>query len=128
MKDLENIDDIKALVDTFYEKVKADNTIGYLFNDIAKVNWEKHLPVMYEFWQQVIFHLGDYKGNPMIAHQQLHQRSPLTSEHFKRWQELFLQTVDELFEGDNAAIAKQRAQSIATVMQLKIFHGGIGLK
>lgn len=125
-KDIENNSDIQLLVNSFYEKVVRDTTIGFLFNDIAKVNWEKHLPVMYQFWQQVIFNDGDYKGNPMVAHQHLHQKSPLTREHFQRWQELFLETVNDLFEGPNAEIARQRAISIATVMQLKILHGGIG--
>lgn len=127
-KDLEGIEDIKLLVNSFYEKVKADTLIGYLFNDVAKVNWEKHLPVMYAFWEQIIFHSGDYKGNPMVAHQRLHALSPLKAEHFLRWKELFFETVDELFEGNNALMAKQRAESIALVMQLKVLHSGIGMK
>jgi hemoglobin len=35
---------------------------------------------------------------------------------------LFTKTVDQLFEGEHADLAKQRAVSIATVMQLKILH------
>ena len=44
-KDIENRGDIILLINTFYEKVKRDEVIGYIFNDVAKVNWEKHLPV-----------------------------------------------------------------------------------
>lgn len=123
-KDIENIEDIKVLVNTFYDKVKADGTIGYIFNDIAKVNWEKHLPVMYNFWENVIFFTGSYNGNPMTAHVKMHNIVQFTTTHFEQWIKLFTSTVDELFEGDKAELAKQRAISIATVMQLKVLHEG----
>lgn len=119
-KDLEGREDVELLVVRFYDKVKADDTIGYIFNDIAKVNWEKHLPVMFNFWENVLFYTGSYEGNPMDIHLHLNRVTPLTKAHFARWNELFLQTVDELFDGTNAILAKQRALSISTVMQLKI--------
>lgn len=126
-KDIANRDDIILLINSFYEKVKKDQVIGYIFNDVAKVNWKKHLPVMYDFWENVIFFTGAYTGNPMTAHKQLHQKTPLNAEHFQEWIKLFTQTVDELFEGDKAELTKQRAISIATVMQLKIVHGNESL-
>lgn len=119
-KDIENRKDIEQLVTIFYDKVKADETIGYIFNDIAKVNWEKHLPVMFDFWENVLFYTGTYNGNPMIAHQHLNRVMPLQKPHFKQWEKIFTATVDELFEGNNAVLAKQRALSISTVMQLKL--------
>jgi hemoglobin len=66
-KDIENRNDVELLIITFYEKVKADESIGYIFNDIAKVNWPKHLPVMFAFWENVLFNTGAYNGNPMIT-------------------------------------------------------------
>jgi hemoglobin len=120
-KDISNRADIQQLVDTFYMKVRADETIGYLFNEVAQVNWEEHLPRMYDFWENILFQTGGFKGNPMGAHVQLHEKSPLTAEHFARWQHLFLATVDELFEGEKAELIKQRARSIATMMQIKVF-------
>jgi hemoglobin len=119
-KDIESKEDIHLLVNNFYEKVKADETIAYIFKDIAKVNWEKHLPVMYSFWENTLFYTGTYEGNPMELHKHLHRLMPLTTEHFKQWIKLFNNSVDELFEGKNASLAKQRAKSIATVMQVKI--------
>lgn len=119
-KDLENNDDIELLVNTFYDKVKQDEEIRHFFTEVVKVNWEKHLPVMYRFWENIIFHTGSYTGNPMEAHQNLNKRSPMYASHFERWIQLFNETVDELFEGANAFQIKQRALSIATVMQLKV--------
>jgi len=119
-KDIENRTDIEQLVRSFYDKVKTDDTIGYIFNDIAKVNWEKHFPVMFDFWENVLFYTGSYVGNPLLIHQHINRVVPLKAAHFSRWNKLFTQTVDELFEGTNAMLAKQRALSISTVMQIKI--------
>lgn len=124
-KDIESKKDIELLVDTFYEKVKADKTIGYIFTDIVKVNWEKHLPVMYNFWENSLFYTGSYDGNPMELHKHLHHIAHLTKEHFEQWTLLFTGAVDELFEGKTASLAKQRAVSIATVMQIKILAAPI---
>jgi hemoglobin len=118
--DITNRADIQLLVDSFYDKVKKDDVIGYLFNDVAQVNWQHHLPRMYDFWENIIFQTGGFKGNPMVVHAQLHEKSPLSKEHFAHWQKLFLATVDELFEGDKAELAKQRARSIATMMLIKV--------
>jgi len=119
-KDIETIADIKLLVNSFYEKVKADPVIGYIFNEVAKVDWEKHLPVMYNFWENAIFYTGGYTGNPMETHKCLNRLTPLRPEHFEQWNKLFAGTVDDLFSGEKATLAKQRALSISTVMKIKI--------
>ena len=121
-RDIEKRGDIETLVNHFYDKVKTDPVIGYIFNDIAHVNWEKHLPVMYSFWENAIFYTGTYNGNPMLIHQHIHRVTNLKTEHFEQWIRLFTSSVDELFEGDNANLIKQRAISIATVMQIKILN------
>ena len=120
-KDIVLRKDIEILVNEFYNKVREDKAIGFIFTDVAGVNWEKHLPRMYSFWENIVLNTGNYDGNPMIKHQDLNEKSPMNMEHFQRWTELFNQTVDELFEGEKAIFIKQRALSIATVMQIKIF-------
>ena len=119
-KDIENHDDIVLLVNTFYEKVKKDELICHFFTDAVKVDWEKHLPVMYRFWENIVFHTGSYAGNPMEVHKKLHAISAMHHFHFERWLKLFNETVDDLFEGEKSFQIKQRALSIATVMQIKI--------
>ena len=117
---LENREDIEFLVDVFYEKVKRDPLIGYIFTDVMKVNWEKHLPRINDFWENTLLYTGGYNGNPLEIHRRLNKVIPLTAELFKRWTDLFCETVDELYEGEKAVLAKQRAISISTVMQLKM--------
>ena len=117
--DIKNNKDIKLLVDTFYERIKVDTRIGFLFTEIAKVDWEKHLPTMYSFWENIIFHTGDYNGNPMLKHKELHAHFPLNEAHFIRWMVLFSETVDSLFTGPTATEIKQRAENISAAMMYK---------
>lgn len=117
--DIRNRKDIEKLVNAFYDKVKKDDTIGYLFNDIAKVNWELHLPKMYDFWENILFYSGNYSGSPMVVHKELHQKSTMNQQHFQHWNDLFSQTVDSLFEGIKANEIKERASNIAQVIMYK---------
>ncbi len=119
--DISNKHDIEEMINRFYDRVVLDEKIGHYFTEVVKVNWEKHLPIMYSFWENIIFHSGIYEGNPMALHQNLSQKSPLKMEHFQRWTKLFNETVDDLFEGEKAEYVKQRAMSIATIMQIKLF-------
>ncbi len=120
--DIRNRKDIELMVNHFYEKVKQDDVVGFIFNDVAKVNWDDHLPVMYDFWESILFFTGGYSGNPMITHRKLNNIISLTKEHFDRWLKLFLATIEENFDGEKAELAKQRAMSIATVIQVKLAH------
>ncbi len=121
-KDIETIEDIKVLIDHFYKLAIEDPLIGHIFTTTIKVNWEKHLPVMYSFWENTLFYTGSYTGNPMMIHQRIDQIVHLTERHFDQWTSLFILTVDGLFEGEKAELAKQRALSIATVMKIKILN------
>ncbi|MBK8417123.1 MAG: group III truncated hemoglobin [Bacteroidetes bacterium] len=120
--DIKNRQDISEIIHTFYDKVKIDEEIGFFFSAIIPVNWDQHLPIMVDFWENIVFNTGNYKGNPMPPHIALHQKSAMKPEHFNHWIELFTKTVDDLFEGPNATTIKQRAMSIATVMQIKILN------
>ncbi|MBC5994706.1 group III truncated hemoglobin [Pontibacter cellulosilyticus] len=115
-RELENEEDIKLLVDTFYDAVNQDKLLAPVFNGHAKVVWENHLPLMYTFWSTVLLGSMSYKGYPFQKHMNL----PIGQVHFSRWVELFTQTIDELFEGEKAAEAKHKATNIAQVFQLKM--------
>jgi hemoglobin len=127
-KDIATKADIELLVNSFYDKVKIDPVIGYIFTDIVKVNWQKHLPVMYTFWENALFYTGSYTGNPMELHKHLNKVIPLKAELFRQWNKLFIATVDSLFSGEKALLAKQRAISISNVMQIKILEEDAKLK
>jgi len=123
-KDITSRKDLQLLVTCFYEKLLNDKSISYLFTDMAKINLEHHLPVLVDFWDSILFQSDTYQKNAMQPHLQLHQKSPLEKHHFETWLRYFKESVDELFTGDNAFIIKERATSIATVMQIKISQLG----
>jgi len=113
-------EEIVRLVDRFYEKVVQDKTLGFIFTDIAKVDWETHLPKMYAFWQTVLFRDGGFRGDPIGKHARLVPLTRMGREQFDRWLELFEETVDELFSGENATHIKACAADMANVIHSKI--------
>ncbi len=118
--DIQNRKDVETLVNLFYERVKRDSEIGYFFTEVTNVNWDKHLPVMYAFWENVLFHTGGFEGNPMKKHHDIHTQSPISKTQFLHWVLLFHQTIDDLFSGPKADELKQKSESIATIMQMRI--------
>lgn len=120
--DIRNREDIAVLVNAFYDKVKENPVIGHFFKDVVNVNWETHLPKMYDFWEGIVFGAAGYSGNPINTHKHVHTLHAFAKSDFEEWVRLFHQTVNELFAGEKAELIKQRATSIATVMQLKVIH------
>lgn len=109
--------DIELLVDTFYQKVRADQQIGDIFNQ-AIDDWEAHLKLLSDFWETNLLFVARYKGHPPSVHMKVDQQQNygITQAHFDQWIVLWHQTIDELFEGELAEMAKSRAQNIATVL------------
>lgn len=116
--DILTIEDIKLLVDTFYDKVREDKLIGPVFNDRIQNRWPQHLAKMYTFWQTILLGEHTYYGTPFPPHAQL----PIEKEHFERWLSLFSQTLNELFSGEIAKEALWRANKMAEMFQYKIAH------
>lgn len=119
--------DIENMLQQFYEKVKVDKTIGFIFTDVVQLNWETHIPVIADFWETILLDNPVYTKNAMAVHFDLNKKVPLHKEHFNSWLHLFNTTIDDLFEGKIATLAKTRAKSIAGVMLLKMENAGKGL-
>ncbi|WP_163401380.1 group III truncated hemoglobin [Flavobacterium fluviatile] len=116
LQDISNIEDIKLLVNTFYEKVQNDDLIGPVFNEKMMGRWPEHLEKMYRFWQTILLEEHTYSGSPFPPHKQL----PVNQSHFDRWMEIFTSTVDSLFVGKLAEEAKVRAANMAFMFNYKI--------
>ena len=121
--DITTKEDIVLMVDTFYEKVRNNETLGFVFNDVAQVDWPNHLPKMYSFWGSMLLGERTYTGNPMVRHVELSKLTPMAETQFTAWIVLFMATVDELFAGEKANEAKERASSVAGFMMHKIQEG-----
>ena len=119
-KDIEVRADLKKMLEAFYKKVFKDDLISHFFIEVVPLDLEHHLPVITDFWESVLLDARGYRKNVMQVHADIHQKSKLQKEHLDRWVALFTGTVDEFFEGPKATLAKQRAASIATMMNLKL--------
>ena len=119
-KDIETRADIEKLIIQFYEKVMINPVIGFIFTDVIKIDLMDHIPIIVDFWETILLDNPVYKKNAMVVHYDLNKRIPLQKEYFSEWLLLFCTTVDELFVGKIATLAKTRAKSIAAVMEYKM--------
>lgn len=124
-KEIENRADVYLLVSTFYNKIKEDDFIGPIFLKIIPDNeWESHLQKLTDFWETNLFFVRKFKGNPMKAHKDVDAQfnHSISQEHFGRWLQLWFNTVDELFHGNKATEAKERARNIASMLFFRMFE------
>lgn len=118
--DITNRADIVLLVDTFYKKVKQDDVIGHFFTKVIELSWEKHMPIMYDFWETLLLSTAGYAGNVMQPHINLDKMSAIDPEHFDRWLLHWTDTVNDLFAGFKADEAVSRAQTMAYLINNKV--------
>lgn len=119
------IDDamIRNVVHTFYGRIRADELLGPIFE--ARISdWDTHLERMCAFWSSVTLMSGRYHGRPMPAHAPL----PVGGKHFDHWLSLFAQTTRDVCPTAAADLFMEKAQMIATSLELGIAtHRGVML-
>ena len=120
LPDLASRADIERLVNAFYDKIRSDELLGFIFNDVAKTDWAAHLPKMYAFWETMIFRTGGYTGNPLGVHARLVPLTGMGRPQFDRWLNLFTAAVDGLFSGEKAEHIKSSAADMANVIHARI--------
>ena len=113
--DLDAPEQVAELVRRFYGDVAQDDILGPLFNDVAKVDWSEHVPKLTMFWCRALFGTPGYAGNPFQKHALVHYRQPFTQAHFGRWLELFTETVDLGWSGNQTEKVKALAHNVARV-------------
>ena len=114
--DIQTLDDVKLLVDSFYGKVRSNTHIGPIFNERIGDRWPEHLEKMYRFWQTVLLGEHTYVGAPFVPHATM----PIEHEHFQTWVGIFQATVSDLFEGKVADEALWRANKMAQLFESKL--------
>lgn len=107
---------LEHLLRDFYQRVLADDIIGFYFTQVVEFDLEKHLPKVCDFWEvQLLGKLG-YQGRTFETHLAIHRHTAITPHHFQRWLFLFESSVDQYFSGPTAEAAKHRARAIANSM------------
>ena len=120
-KDISSRKDIKFIISKFYELLLVDEKMIPFFKDIVAQNHlEEHLEVISDFWNDILFDTTTYKNNTMQKHLDKNAFVKFEKAHFAIWTSYLFQTIDTNFEGEISERMKNRATSIATVMQLKM--------
>lgn len=119
-KEITSRADIEQMVNSFYRTALEDEVIGHIFTDVVALNFEKHMPTMFKFWESILLGVASYEGNPMVKHLELNRKFPLEPVHFDRWLLLWESNIQKQFKGSKAEEAIRRAHSIAALMQHKI--------
>ncbi|MEV0183228.1 group III truncated hemoglobin [Streptomyces sp. NPDC050625] len=117
--------DVETLVEAFYRTAFADPLIGPIFTDVARMDLAAHMPRMCDFWESVLFRAGTYHGNALRPHMELNRLTTLRDEHFTRWVSIWTATVDSLFVGEAAEVAKLQAQRVSASLQRRLCGGGL---
>jgi hemoglobin len=118
--DIRDRADVERLVRAFYAKAMTDPVIGWLFTDVARLDLEEHVPQIASFWETVLLGTKSYSGTPFEPHARLHAKANLRAGHFGRWLALWTETVDELFAGPTAEMAKAHALRVAQAFHARL--------
>jgi hemoglobin len=120
-RDIETRADCEQLVRAFYSRALTDPLIGWIFTDVAKLDLEAHVPKVAAFWETILLGAASYGGGAFAPHVPIHQRSGgLKSAHFQRWLKLWHASVDELFAGPRANLAKAHADRVARAFHARL--------
>lgn len=120
MKDLIDRHDVEELISSFYGAALADPLIGPIFTDVARIDLTRHLPIMADFWETVLFGTGTYHRNALQVHMVLHARTPLEGPHFARWLGLWETMVRDRFAGEKADLAVVQAHRMAGSIERRL--------
>lgn len=123
MREIENRKDVSLIVRGFYAKVRTDETLSHIFTSII-TDWEDHLEKLTDFWTMQLFGEKIYTGNPILVHQEVDKYThyEITAYHFGTWLNLWFETIDADFSGENADTLKRRARKMQTVLLVSMYE------
>ena len=124
--DIEDRADCERLVRTFYGRALTDPVIGFIFTDVAHLDLEAHVPRITAFWETILLGAQSYGGGAFAPHALINRQVPLRAGHFERWLWLWHTTVDELFTGKRAELAKAHATRVAGAFHRRLEAIGAG--
>tara|TARA_R110002124_G_scaffold55559_1_gene156986 strand:+ start:974 stop:1354 length:381 start_codon:yes stop_codon:yes gene_type:complete len=119
-KDISSREDIHFIITEFYKKLISDSEMLPFFEKIVQQNHlEKHIDIITDFWQDILLYTNTYNNNVLQKHLDFNKKVRFKKEHFTKWLGYLTTTINASFEGQVAQNMKDRANSIAMVMQVK---------
>ena len=125
MKTIKTRDDISLLVNTFYAKIRKKEGLSHFFNQmiVGEQAWTVHLEKLTDFWETQLLMARSFSGNPMAAHIKVDKTFDyeIDMKHFGMWLNLWYETIDELFEGQVAQLAKNKARNMSHFIFMEMY-------
>ena len=118
--DLNTRSQVHDAVVRFYREVVFDDVLGPVFEEVAEVDWSLHIPKLIDFWCRVLLGEPGYDGYLLHAHIAVDELETFRPEFFERWLGLFIDTVDDGWEGPFAEKAKAHAVHVAGVLARRL--------
>ncbi|WP_438991984.1 group III truncated hemoglobin [Lentibacter sp.] len=109
-------DDIDLVMTRFYDRIRADATLGPIF--AARIgDWPEHEAKIGRFWKKAILHQDGYSGNPMMTHMGV---AEMRAHHFEIWLALFHEVLSQSLAPAPAAAFSALAHRIGRGLRLGI--------
>lgn len=109
---------IRQLVDSFYDKIRADADLRPIFERVVAGDCETRLAKMYEVWSSVILTSGFYKGSLVAVRKHM---GGLEIGLLDRCLALFGESCDELLDRETAGLSWLKAAHVAESLKLLLF-------
>jgi hemoglobin len=97
-----------------------DDLLAPLFEEVAETDWAVHIPRLIDYWCRILLGERDYRGALLEAHREVHDREVFRDEHYDRWFQLWVASIDVRWEGPNAERAKRHAASTAALISRRL--------
>jgi len=125
MTTIKTREDIALLVNTFYSKVRAKEGLSHFFNKmiVGEEAWAVHLDKLTDFWETQLLMARSFSGNPMAAHIKVDKtfNHDIDMKHFGMWLNLWYETIDELYDGNIAQLAKNKARNMSHFIFMEMY-------
>lgn len=128
LPDLDSREHIDAMVHGFYRRLLDDPQMAPLFLDVAKVDLNRHLPIICQYWHKMLLGDSSYQRHMMAKHRALDDQHPLTGELHERWLMHFMKNLEGRFVGPYTDKAKRIATRVIDNLHGQLSARRAGLK
>jgi hemoglobin len=111
---------IHDLVVAFYREIVFDDLLGPLFEEVAETDWAVHIPRLIDYWCRILLNERGYRGALLESHREVHEREAFRDEHFDRWYQLWVASIDTRWRGPRAEHAKAHAAATAALISRRL--------
>jgi hemoglobin len=119
-RDLDNRTQVHNLVIHFYREIAFDDLLGPVFSEVAEVDWSVHIPKLIDYWCRVLLGEPGYDGLILAPHRHVHELESFRPELFDRWYGLFVESIDQAWQGPIADRAKAHAARMARTLARRL--------